>query len=193
MGRMNVKDYCQIAVFTAIICVVSQLSIPMPAGVPMTLQTFVIPMAAVVLGTSKGTASTVLYVILGMIGVPVFAGFSGGFDKIFGMTGGFIISFPLLAFFAGIGYSYAIKVADKRKKALFYSVFVMGLFVGTALNYLVGTLWFSVITGNSLSYSFMVCVLPFIITSLIKIFMIAFLGPVLRRAMIRSGVLEAPV
>ncbi len=194
MKRMTTKDYCQIAIFTAVICIVSQLSIPMPAGVPITLQTFVIPLAAVVMGTYKGTISTVLYVVIGALGVPVFAGMTGGVDKLIGMTGGFIISFPVLAFFAGIGYYSAVKACRiKNNKIRFYAVFVAGLIIGTIINYLIGTLWFSYITGNSLTYSFMVCVAPFIVTSLIKIAMIAVFGPVLRRMMVRSGVLEATV
>ncbi len=194
MKRMTTKDYCQIAVFTAIICIVSQLSIPMPAGVPITLQTFVIPMAAVVMGTFKGTISAVLYVLIGAFGAPVFAGMTGGADKIAGMTGGFIISFPILALLAGIGYHFAVKICGSRNnKVRFYIIFVAGLLVGTVINYLIGTLWFSYMTGNSLAYSFMVCVAPFIVTSLIKIAMIAVLGPVLRRTMVRSGVLEVSV
>jgi biotin transport system substrate-specific component len=194
MKQMTTKDYCQIAAFTAVICIVSQLSIPMPAGVPITLQTFIIPMAAVVMGTFKGTISTVLYVLLGAVGLPVYAGMTGGFDKMVGMTGGFIISFPILAFFAGLGYYLAVKMCGSRsKKIRFYIILVTGLLVGNVINYIIGTLWFSYTTGNSMMYSFMVCVAPFLVTSVIKIAMIAALGPVLRRMMVRSGVLEVPV
>lgn len=190
----KIKDLCQIAAFTAIICVISQLSIPMPAGVPITLQTFIIPLAAVVLGTKKGTISTVIYVVLGAVGVPVFAGMVGGLDKLFGMTGGFILSFPLLSLFAGLGYAAGKRLSARYERTIwFYSVFTLGLIAGTVINYLVGTVWFSIVTGNSLGYSFASCVAPFILTSVIKIVMVVVLGPVLRKAMVKSGVIEAVI
>lgn len=191
-NNRRIKDLCQIAAFTAIICIVSQISIPLPAGVPMTLQTFIIPLAAVVLGTKKGTISAAIYVMLGAVGVPVFSGMTGGLDKLLGMTGGFIISFPLLAFLTGIGYAVGRKASARAgKHAIFYVVFIAGLIAGTLVNYGFGTIWFSMSTGNSISYSFAACVLPFIPTSVIKILMVTVLGPMLRKVMVRSGVLEA--
>ena len=76
--NQKVRDLVYIAVFTAIIAVLAQISIPMPGGVPMTLQTFAVPLAGLVLGTKRGTLSALLYVLLGTLGVPVFAGLSGG-------------------------------------------------------------------------------------------------------------------
>ena len=76
MNRQStgIKDIIYIAVFTAIIAVLAQISIPMPGGVPMTMQTFAVPLAGIVLGAKRGTISTLIYVLLGFIGVPVFAG-----------------------------------------------------------------------------------------------------------------------
>ena len=113
------KDLCQTGIFTALIVVCSQLSIPMPAGVPMTLQTFIIPLAGIVLGAKRGTIATCIYVLLGAVGLPVFAGFAGGLGILFGMTGGFILSFPLMALFAGLG--------SRRDKK---SMTILGLIIG---------------------------------------------------------------
>ena len=186
--KLSIKDMCYIAVSTALICVVSQISVPMPAGVPMTLQTLIIPLVAAIIGTKRGTISTVLYVLLGAVGVPVFAGMTGGFEIVAGMTGGFIVSFPILALCAGLGYTLAGK--SGKKGAPFYTVFVLGLVVGAAINYVFGTVWFSAFTGNSFGYSFAVCVAPFIVTSIIKIALVAIISPVIRGAMVKSGVLE---
>ena len=194
MNKINIKDLCQIALFSSIICIISQLSIPMPAGVPITLQTFIIPLAAVIMGTKKGTISCVIYIVLGAIGAPVFAGMVGGLEVLFGKTGGFIISFPLLALFSGVGYTFARKAlinADRR--ALFYSILVLGLTIGAAINYLIGTIWFSFVTGCSVGTAFVACVLPFIPTALIKIAMVAVAGPVIRSGMVKSGVIEASI
>ena len=98
----GVQELCRIALFTALIAVCSQFSIPLPGGVPMTLQTLIIPIAGIVLGARGGTIATIVYLLLGAVGLPVFAGFSGGLDKLVGMTGGFLISFPLIAWFGGM-------------------------------------------------------------------------------------------
>lgn len=174
----SAKDLCQIGIFTALIVVCSQLSIPMPAGVPMTLQTLIIPIAGIVLGAKRGTIAACLYVLLGAVGLPVFAGFTGGLGILFGMTGGFILSFPLMALFAGLG--------SRRNKKL---PTMAGLVTGAVVNYLAGMLLFAVITGSDMKYAFTACVLPFIPTSVIKIILAALLGLQLKKALLRAGIL----
>ena len=197
--RLSTRDVCHIAIFTAIIAVVSQINIPMPAGVPMTLQTFIIPLAGLVLGTKRGTIATVVYVLLGAVGVPVFTGFQGGIGVVLGVTGGFIVSFPLLAAAAGIGMKAALArrggTADDGVNSLrmgrfgFYRPIHVGLIAGAVLNYLVGMLWFSVVTKTTLSGAFTMVVLPFLITTVIKIAIAAWLGPKLRIILVKAGVL----
>ena len=102
-SKMSVRDICYAGLFAAVIAVMAQISIPMPLGVPMTMQTFAITLAAVVLGAKLSALSSLIYLILGAVGIPVLANFSGGFDKFVGPTGGFLISFPLMAFIIGWG------------------------------------------------------------------------------------------
>lgn len=102
-SRFSVREICYSGLFAAVIAIMAQISIPMPGGVPMTMQTFAITLAAVVLGAKLSTVSSVIYLLLGAVGVPVLANFSGGFDKFIGPTGGFLISFPLMAFIIGWG------------------------------------------------------------------------------------------
>ena len=79
MQKTNFKtlDLCMIGVVTAVIVIMAQISIPMPLGVPMTMQTFAITLAGVILGSKKGAVASLIYVLLGAVGVPVFANFSG--------------------------------------------------------------------------------------------------------------------
>ena len=91
-SKIEIRDICYIAIFTAIIAVMAQISIPLPGGVPLTLQTLAVPLAGIILGAKRGTMSTIIYILLAMAGVPVLAGFSGGAGVVFGVTGGFIIS-----------------------------------------------------------------------------------------------------
>ena len=165
MKKLSIQDLCLIGVFAAIIVVLGQISIPMPYGVPMTLQTFIIPFAGIVLGAKRGTLATLIYVILGAVGLPVFAGFAGGISIVFGPTGGFILSFPIMAWLAG-------KAAEKEHILWLFA----GLTTGTLLNFLCGMLMFSLITSNSLATAFLACVLPFIPTAIIKIILSGILG-----------------
>ena len=162
------------AVFTAIIAVMAQIVIPMPFLVPMTLQTLAIALAGVMLGAKKGTIATVVYVLLGAAGAPVFAGLNGGLAAVFGPTGGFILSFPLLALSVGLG-------ADQNNKLWLWS----GLIAGVIINYLCGVIYFSIYTSNDLITSITACVLVFIPTDIIKILTAGFLGIKMRKILIR--------
>ena len=75
-SAINVREMCYVAMFTAVISILAQISIPLPLGVPLTMQTFAITLAAVVLGAKYSTYSTIIYLLLGAIGVPVLANFS---------------------------------------------------------------------------------------------------------------------
>ena len=88
-SKFSVRDICYAGLFAAVIAVMAQISIPMPLGVPMTMQTFAITLAAVVLGSKLSAIATLVYLLLGAVGVPVLANFSGGIDKFVGPTGGF--------------------------------------------------------------------------------------------------------
>ncbi len=187
--KAGIQTITQVAVMTAVIAVVSQLSIPMPAGVPMTLQTFIIPLAALVLGTKKGTLATLLYVLIGIVGVPVFSGLSGGPGVAFGITGGFIISFPLMALAAGLAGEKAEKLRPSGKSAA-AAVIIAGLVIGAVINYLAGMGWFSKFTGSSMKEAFVLCVLPFLPTTVVKIAAAAWIGPALRKTLRRAGVLD---
>ena len=180
-GNMQVRDVCLTGMFTALIVVCSQLSIPMPAGVPMTLQTFIIPLAGIVLGAKRGTIATCIYLLLGAVGLPVFAGFTGGLGILFGITGGFLLSFPLLALSAGLGSRHDNKVKTAA-----------GLVIGAVLNYIVGMIMFAALTDTGMDYAFTACVLPFIPTSVIKIVLAEIIGLKMKGLLRRAGVLGVP-
>jgi len=151
--------------FVAIIAVCAQISIPLPGGVPFTLQTWAISLAGVMLGTKKGTIATVIYVLLGAIGIPVFANFAGGLSIVFGPTGGFILSFPIMALLAGIG--------GEKKHILWL---VSGLVAGTIINFLVGMIQFSFVLSTNLQAAFMTAVFPFLLSAVIRIIFITAVG-----------------
>lgn len=212
-----IRDLCYSAVFAAVIAVMAQLSIPLPGGVPLTLQTLGIMLAGIVLGPRRGTLSVLIYILLGAIGLPVFAGFKGGLSSVIGPTGGFIISFWVVSLCAGLGFSLGkhftansncSDIEDTEKRSIdaisnsasdstSFSAFrpmlilltLIGILAGVVLNYVVGVVWFSSLTGNSMSAAMSMCVLPFVVTDTIKIIIAVILGPVLNAALARNGLL----
>lgn len=135
----NIKSVAVTAIFVAFIVALSQVTIPTPIGVSVTLQTFAISLTAFLLGTRRAIAATVCYVLLGAIGAPVFAGLSGGFGALLGPTGGFIFGFPVFA----LVLSFSIYVNRTTYKLL---VFLSALL----LLYISGTVQFIIVTGNSI-------------------------------------------
>lgn len=109
--KLNVRTICMIALLTAVTSVLSIMQIPTPWGVPFTLQTAAMALSGYLLGEKYGTVSTILYVLLGTIGVPVFAGMSAGHGVLFGATGGYIFGFIFMTLLCGIGRAHMKKGA----------------------------------------------------------------------------------
>lgn len=181
-SKLSIQDMCMIGASTAIIAIMAQISIPMPLGVPMTMQTFAITFAAIVLGAKDSTIASLLYVLLGAIGVPVFANFTGGFDKVIGPTGGFLISFPIMALLIGLGMDLHTKNKTQSIVAM-----ISGIVLGTIVNYIVGIVWFCVVMDSSFAVGFEACVLPFIPTAILKAILAVIVGLPVRKVVKRAA------
>ncbi len=155
---MKTKDLTQIALLVAFISVSAQIAIPL-GPVPFTLQTTLVLMTGLLLGSKKGFIAVLIYILVGAVGIPVFSGSKGGIAIIFAQTGGFIVSFPIMAFVAG-------KFAEKFKKG--YMRYI-GCVVAVFLNFLVGCLYFMYITEMSLYMSLTYTVFPFVLTTILQI------------------------
>lgn len=159
--------YC--ALMAAVLCVISPLSIPVGA-VPISLATLGVMLAGALLGAQLGTLSVLIYLVLGWVGLPVFAGYSSGFTCLFGPTGGYMIGYLFLAFLTGFLY---------KKKALPY--LVGSILVGELVLYLLGTIWFMFVAQTSLVSALTICVLPFIPGDIAKIVLVCLLLPQLEK------------
>ena len=71
-SKSTVSDFCFIGIMAAVTAVMAQISIPMPMGVPMTMQTFAVTLAGIILGSRRGALSMLVYLLIGVVGVPVF-------------------------------------------------------------------------------------------------------------------------
>lgn len=188
-NKLTVTDFTQIALFTAIICILVQFSVPLPGGVPMTLQTLIIPLAGLILGAKKGTYATLLYILLGVVGLPVFAGGKAGIGVLLSVTGGFIVSFPLMPLLAGVFENFGYKLNNKRSGMKYYTMLMIGLVLGAFINYFIGTVWFVIMAKSTVEAALMACVIPFIPTAIIKIIIDFILAPILKTALVRAGIL----
>lgn len=99
--NLTTREMTIVALFPALMAATAFIAIPVGIGAPITLQTLFVMLAGVLLGSRLGAISILIYVVLGAIGLPIFAGFTGGFGVLFGPTGGFIFSFIIMAFIVG--------------------------------------------------------------------------------------------
>lgn len=137
-------DIALIAVFAAMLAAFAMMPpVPVgPAGVPITLQTFAIALCGMVLGPWRGAAATLLYVVLGLLGLPIFSGMNGGIGVLAGPSAGYILSFTLYALAAGLIARWAVR--RFRGVKLGAALFVGGFAASLLLNHPLGILGMSI-------------------------------------------------
>lgn len=175
--KMTTKTIALIAVMTAVTCVLAPLSIPI-GPVPISLTNLAIYFGLYILGMKKETISYVVYMLIGLVGVPVFSGFTGGPAKLIGPTGGYIIGFVPMAIIAGI-------VIDKTKGKFVPSILAM--IAGTIVCYALGTVWLAYQAQLDFVKVLFAGVIPFIPGDLVKMVLAAFFGPRILRQLNKAG------
>ena len=153
------RDMVYVAVMAAVLAVLAQFSIPMPTGTLLTLQTFAVALCGSVLGIKKGLAAVGVYLLLGAVGLPVFASFRGGLGILAGVTGGFLIGFLPMAAFCGWG----------RDKKMLPS-FIAGL-IGLIICHLIGVLWGSKVSATPLWPAFLMFSAPYLLKDAISVWL----------------------
>lgn len=167
--KIKTSDLVLIAIFAAISAILSQISIPLPGGVPVTLQTFAVALCGYYLGWKKGLTAILVYILLGAAGVPVFANFSGGIGSIAGPSGGFIYGFLFMAALCGL---------PLKQKPL---KIVSGC-IGLLICHLCGVVQFSLVMGNGFTESFLLASAPFLIKDIVSIVAAFFSAMVISKA-----------
>ena len=153
------------ALMAAALCVLGPLSVPIGA-IPISLSNFVICLTVWLLGPKFGTLSVAVYLLIGLVGVPVFSGYGAGIAKLAGPTGGYLVGYLLLAFIGGL-------FIEKSKGQPVISG--VGLVLGDAACYVLGTIWFMILTGADLVSALGWCVLPYLPGDAVKIVLAAVL------------------
>lgn len=176
--KNSVYPLVMTAVMAAVIAAVAPFALPI-GPIPITLGTLVMYLAGYVLGGKRAGVAVLVYVLLGAVGVPVFNGFTGGLGVVAGPTGGYIIGFIPLAFLSGL----AVERFPQNRLLQF-----VGMVIATAVLYALGTAWFCVQAGKSLTAALSVCVFPFIPGDLAKMAVAMVLGPMVRERLVRAGI-----
>ncbi|MCJ7688791.1 MAG: biotin transporter BioY [Clostridiaceae bacterium] len=175
--KINIHHLTLIGVMAAVTCILGPLSLPIGI-VPISLTNLAIYFSVYVLGQKRGTLSYIVYLFIGLIGLPVFSGFSGGFTKIFGPTGGYLIGFIFMAFISGI-------FIDKFPNNI-YMCF-LGMILGTIVTYIFGTAWLAYQSNITFNASLAVGVLPFIPGDIVKMVIASLIGPQIKKRLISAG------
>ncbi|KQL40035.1 biotin synthase [Bacillus sp. FJAT-25509] len=182
MQQERLKMLINSALFAAIIGILSQVSIPLPfSPVPITGQTLAIGLAATILGKKYGTISLLLYLALGAIGIPVFAGGAAGFGVLVGSTGGYLIGFIPTIFI--IAY-YIEKTKFTVLNAMIANI--IGMFV----TLIFGTVWLKIAASLSWHDAMAFGFYPFIILGLVKAYVASALGVIIGKRLAKANLLK---
>ncbi|MBM0067586.1 biotin transporter BioY [Alkalicoccobacillus gibsonii] len=176
----KLRDLIHCGIFAAITAVLAQLEIPLPL-VPISGQTLAVGLAATILGSRKGALAMLCYVLLGTVGLPVFAGASGGVHILFGPTGGYIFAFIFTAFLTGY-------YLEKTSFTLVHAMIANTLAATLALT--LGTIWLKYAASLPWAGAIAAGVTPFIIPGIIKASLASWIGITVRKRLISANIMH---
>jgi biotin transport system substrate-specific component len=166
-NKDKIKSLTLCAMFVAIIAVLSQIAIPLPNFVPITLQTFAVALCGYLLGLKKGTVTTAVYILIGAVGVPVFSSFKGGFSVLVGYTGGFIYGF--------LPFVILCAICNKKKIGIAFGI------VGLLLCHICGVLQYMALSSNPFWAAALLVSVPYLPKDVISIILAYFFATRLRK------------
>lgn len=181
--RGSVQKLVLCAMMAAITAVCAQVAIPI-GPVPINLAMLSVFVAGGLLGAGAGAVSQTVYLLVGLLGVPVFSGFSGGPGVVVGPTGGYIVGYIAAAWLTGLLVGH---LAVRENGKLRVPVVVLAMAAGLATCYALGTAWFLAVTGAGLWYALTVCVIPFLAGDALKIAVATLLVCRLRPLLAHTG------
>ncbi len=169
--HIKVRDLTAVALMAAAICVFAPWSIPI-GPVPITLATFAIYIVSAVVSWKHAVAAVLVYLLLGLVGLPVFSGFSGGLQQLAGPTGGYLIGYIPCALILGCAI-------DRFPRAKW--MYPLAMLVGTAALYFLGTAWYVLASGVPTGPAILACVVPFLPFDGLKIILASLIAYPLRQ------------
>lgn len=171
----KVKTIVYTAITAAALCILAPMSIPLPfTPIPISLTILVLCLSCYLTNYKITLIAYSTYVVLGMVGLPVFSGFTGGIGKIAGPTGGYILGFYAVIFLCGICVERFNGPVNQ------YVMPIVGMLAGIAIDYILGTAWYVFSQNVSITAALTACVIPFIPFDCIKIAVCALVGQPVR-------------
>lgn len=172
--KLTAKECALAALMAALLCVLSPISIPV-GTIPLTLQTFAVALCGAMLGPGLGALSVVVYLLIGAVGVPVFNGFTAGFGRFVGPTGGYLFAFPAVATLSGLFRSRSVYAQLSSAVA---SLLIL---------YLAGTAQLAFVLAIPFRDAAIVGILPFIAKDAISVVLAVLASRGITRIMKRSA------
>lgn len=180
--KLNVKQLALTGLMTAVLCILGPIALNIPISpVPISLGFLGIYFICSVLGMKLGTLSVIVYILLGLAGLPVFTNFTGGPAKLLGPTGGYIIGYVFMALICGF-------FVDKGGGSLLFTL--AGMIPGTVAGYLFGTLWLARQQSIGFVQALLIGVVPYILVDIIKLVVGVTVGSTLRKRLLQAGLLS---
>lgn len=180
-NNLSITNMALMAIMTAITCILAPLALPIPISpVPISLTNLVIYFSIYLLGTSRATISYIIYLLLGMVGLPVFSNYTGGLQKLAGPTGGYIIGFIFMTIIAGI-------IIDKFPKNVILQF--LGMILGTIVCYAFGTIWLAYLAKLSFKSALFAGVIPYIPGDIIKMLLALTIGATLKKQLKKANLI----
>lgn len=180
--QSNLYKLVLTGIFTAVVAVCSWITVPLPfTQVPINLAILGVLLAGGFLGSKYGSLSLLIYILLGAVGIPVFAGFGAGLGTLAGPTGGYIAGYILCAAIAGIGSAVSVSSTSRKssgsREASPHPALRLAFFMalGVIVCYAFGTIWYVILMKTSLWAGLLLCVFPFIPFDALKIAAAVFL------------------
>lgn len=184
MGISKIYTMTECAIFAALLCIFSPITVPI-GPIPISMGLFAVMLTAVILGWKKGVLSVIVYLLIGLCGVPLFSGGKGGLAAFVGPTGGYIWSYVLMAIVIGF-----LSQKEWKNKILSILIPFLACLLGIIICYTLGTIQFMNVANYSLTKALAVCVYPFIPLDLLKALGAALLGTGVRKNLNRIGLLS---
>ena len=182
-NKFSTSTMTMVALMAAVLCVLAPFSVPL-GPVPISLATFGLYLAVMILGGKRATVVCLVYLLMGFAGLPVFSGFSGGPTKLLGPTGGYLFGYLLLTVIAGW---FVDKFPGKR------GMCTLGCTLGTVACYALGTAWLVVQMEISFGAAMMVGVAPFLVGDVVKISGAVWMGSIIRRQVQRENMRDKDI
>ncbi|MDE6840125.1 MAG: biotin transporter BioY [Oscillospiraceae bacterium] len=188
---VNTRQLTICAVMAALMCVLAPVSIPI-GPISITGGTLAIYLTAYLLGGKWGALTTLVYLLVGFVGLPVFSNYMGGAERLAGPTGGYLVGYLPMVLLAGGVIQWSAHRFDEKGQTgavMALAVQLLGMVAATAVLYAFGTAWYCVQAGVDLQKALAACVIPFIPWDLIKMALALTVGVPLRRRLERAGLL----